>query len=307
MCSGAKRIGITLLLAVVLFALVLPAATIAYAASDIPAIIVSDSTGKAGDTVDVSVSLSNNPGIIAMRLHVEYDEAALRLVRTIDKGVLGNATHYPGPAFHSPYILMWVNGTARSNYDVNGEIATMKFEILKDTNSTPITVTYDLDKYDILNADDQKVKFSVKNGTVSTVPSKNPEKEAAGSDRGEELSASGSEANQTSAGQGSPNTETSANQGPSNTDTALNTSNTSNAAETAATETTEAAKETVANKFQLFSKDGIPLANSETGQTIPSWIWILIAALVIAAVMIVIINVRKRRKNGVGNIRRQMK
>ena len=41
-------------------------------ANNEPAIIISETEGKPGDTVTITVSLRNNPGIIAARLSLTY-------------------------------------------------------------------------------------------------------------------------------------------------------------------------------------------------------------------------------------------
>ncbi|MBQ7751956.1 MAG: hypothetical protein IJR79_03185, partial [Clostridia bacterium] len=48
-------------------------------AEDEATIKVSQSEAKAGETVEVTVSLENNPGIISMLLSVSYDKRTLTL------------------------------------------------------------------------------------------------------------------------------------------------------------------------------------------------------------------------------------
>ena len=272
------RISIVMMLAALFVTLALPAMALPAAASDSPTITVSDSTGKAGELIDVSISLANNPGIIAMRLNVGYDESVLRLVNTVDKGVLGKAVHYPGPDFHSPYILFWVNGTSRTNYTASGDIATLQFEILKDAVNSPITVSYDLKGYDILNADDQTVEFSIKNGIVSTVK--------------ETVKDSVKEENGYVNGSGKP--------GPGNE--AANLSTGTSGAVTSENPNLviippDVFEESGGKSSKLFSGFGIPLASGEETQRVSWWVWILIAIGINAIGMIVIVRINRRSKN----------
>ena len=130
---------------------------------------VSTVKGTAGKTVDVNVSLSNNPGMVAMTLNITYNTSALRLVSVKDAGVLGSSSHKP--EYSSPYTLSWANDTATSNYTVNGTIATLSFEIIDATpvGDYPITVSYDYNNYGIYNKDLNRVNFNTENGTVQVI------------------------------------------------------------------------------------------------------------------------------------------
>lgn len=80
-----------------------------------------------GDTVTVDVNITSNPGIIAMRLLVEYDTSVLTLIGAEDKGVLGISQFTE--TYDSPFALVWSNGTATTNYTVTGTIATLTFKV----------------------------------------------------------------------------------------------------------------------------------------------------------------------------------
>ena len=43
-----------------------------------------------GDTVDVNISLSNNPGIVSATIKVYFDSSVLTLLNVSDAGVLGS-------------------------------------------------------------------------------------------------------------------------------------------------------------------------------------------------------------------------
>ena len=58
------------------------------AAEGSAAVSVGSASGKAGDTVTVNVDLTQNPGVIAMNLNVNYDEKQLELVGVNNSGVL---------------------------------------------------------------------------------------------------------------------------------------------------------------------------------------------------------------------------
>ena len=105
-----------------------------------------------------------------MLLNVGYDSDALALTSVTDAGVLGSQSHSNDLTL-KPYILFWSNGTATSNYMVNGKIVTLSFTIKDgaEEKDYPITVTYDIDNDDILNVDFNPVEFAVVNGKVTVI------------------------------------------------------------------------------------------------------------------------------------------
>ena len=131
-------------------------------------IVVENAKGRAGSTVDVTVSIENNPGIISMLLNVDYDKNALTLTGVADAGVLGNSSHSDNFAA-TPYSLYWSNGTATQDYTTNGIIATLTFTINNDTvcGDYPITVSYDIDN--IFNYEFDPVSFNTENGKISVI------------------------------------------------------------------------------------------------------------------------------------------
>ena len=133
----------------------------------VPAINVSSVTGKIGDIVDVKISLSDNPGIIAMRLGVKFDDSVLRLVEAIDSGMLGNRQHQNRYGA-SPYMLFWENGVSSTNFTSSGDVVTFRFEILSETAGSPVTIFYDGAKFDVLDVNLKPVHFEVNGGSVST-------------------------------------------------------------------------------------------------------------------------------------------
>ena len=131
------------------------------------AIVVSEAYGRTGDTVDVTLSLENNPGIIAMGLRVHFDTTKLKLVEAVD------AKTMPGGLFSnvlsSPFRMVWEDSLSLTDYKVNGVIATLRFEVLDGSalGETPVSVTYDPDE--IYNVDMQNVAFETKAGGINIV------------------------------------------------------------------------------------------------------------------------------------------
>lgn len=65
---------------------------------------ITDVTGVAGSTVEVYVSVANNPGIISLRNTITYDTSTLELIAVQDCGLLAGYTT-PSATITSPYTL----------------------------------------------------------------------------------------------------------------------------------------------------------------------------------------------------------
>ena len=142
------------------------AATMNVFAADGPAIVVNNVSGKPGDTVDVVISLENNPGIIGAKLYISYDSDVLELTAKPTPGDDFSDMSYAKYLTDNPYNLLW-DGSLDGNNTANGTFATLIFKI-KDTapvGTTAITVTYKDDA--IYDEDWSNVNFAIVNGSVT--------------------------------------------------------------------------------------------------------------------------------------------
>ncbi len=120
----------------------------------------------AGRRVAVNISLVNNPGIVSVKLRVNFNAEVLTLVEVNDLGNLGTAEHKP--ELVSPYTLAWNNDTVAENFTYNGAIVTLVFEVAEDATvgDYPVEISYDYSNYDIYNINLEKVKFYTTNGSI---------------------------------------------------------------------------------------------------------------------------------------------
>lgn len=132
------------------------------------ALTVSGGTAKAGETVQVTVDLSGNTGLVAARLHLDYDPSVLTLTQVQDGGLLGNASFVPGNDLTAvPYTVLWEDALTHENYTGDGTLVTFTFRIAADAEAgiTPVTLTVDEDStYDV---DLQNAACAVTNGAVT--------------------------------------------------------------------------------------------------------------------------------------------
>lgn len=132
-----------------------------------PTIVVSEVSGTPGETVDVVISLENNPGIISMRLEISYDSDTLELVgKKAGNSFMGMAFSQRYTA--NPYIANWVDSLNPDNTTC-GTFVTLTFKIKEDSleGMAPVTVDYVPD--DVYNFAWDNVDFAVADGGVDVV------------------------------------------------------------------------------------------------------------------------------------------
>lgn len=134
-----------------------------------PQIVMGTATGRAGNTVDVTISLKNNPGINSVRIAVGYDTNAMTLTAIKDAGLLGELSNDPSQMSKSPYTIVWEGDKFDKNFTDNGTIATLTFAVKEGVSegTYPITISYDEDKYDIMDVNMEIVHLDVVNGGVA--------------------------------------------------------------------------------------------------------------------------------------------
>ena len=122
---------------------------------------------NAGDTVEIPVVLSNNPGMVSMQLHLQYDATVMTLEEVRDGGIMGE-NDSSVVLTNVPYILSWANDTAKSNITTTGTLVTLVFKINADavSGTYPVEISYDKNNYDIINVDMNSVDIGIANGAV---------------------------------------------------------------------------------------------------------------------------------------------
>ena len=153
----------TILAFLLMFAVGMP---ISLAASE-PTIAVGSVEGKPGDTVSVPITISSNPGIVALRIFVEYNSDVLRLTEATDGTIfLEGKNTFNDDLSANPYTMLWMDSTSQTDYTTNGTLITLTFEILDAAaGSHPVKLTYDSDS--TFNKDLDNVTLTMQNGSVS--------------------------------------------------------------------------------------------------------------------------------------------
>ena len=125
-----------------------------------------DVTGVAGSTVEVYVSIENNPGIISLRNTICYDTSALELVKVEDCGLLSGYTN-PSTTLDSPYTLRWADSLSVNNNTNNGQLVKITFKIKEETELGSYNIS--VEPIEARKTDGTKVTFIGENATVEVI------------------------------------------------------------------------------------------------------------------------------------------
>ena len=135
-----------------------------YSATGDLTVSASKVTAKAGETVDVDISMKNNPGISSVGLNVGYDSSLLSIEKIAFNPEIGGSTQ-SSQYTRNPARLIWISAT--QNYYGDARIATITFKVNENAPAgaeSNLTISYDED--DIYNIDEDNVFCVVENGSV---------------------------------------------------------------------------------------------------------------------------------------------
>ncbi len=132
-------------------------------------IVASTAEGSVGNTVNVTVSLTNNPGLISAKVKVLYDSAVLKLVGyEAGNFAAGGYSWGDKDKADGSFIINWCDAI---NPDSTADLlAILTFEVLEGAADgfTPITLQFDCDG-DMFNAAGDTIWFDAVGGGVEIV------------------------------------------------------------------------------------------------------------------------------------------
>ena len=123
-------------------------------------------TARPGETVEIPLTLSGNPGISSMKLSVWYDDSVLTLVSAALDPVFADA----GGAMvmvndsANPVVLLWMIPDGEIRQD--GAFAALTFTVRDDAPETFAPVSISFDPEDVYNADETDIPMNIEDGGV---------------------------------------------------------------------------------------------------------------------------------------------
>ena len=85
-------------------------------------------SGDAGQTVEVPIVITQNPGVVAFGVQIEYDSTKLTLTQKPTIGdVMGGTITQSQYLTSNPYMVLFDSSTASTNITATGTLMTMSF------------------------------------------------------------------------------------------------------------------------------------------------------------------------------------
>ena len=115
--------------------------------------------GKAypGGSVELTISIANNPGVISLRNSVTFNMDIFTLESVEDLGLLNGFTT-PAPKKVSPYTLRWADALATENNFANGDLIKVTFTV--NENAAPGKYAVTAAHLEARNAGGEKIYFT---------------------------------------------------------------------------------------------------------------------------------------------------
>ncbi len=122
-----------------------------------------------GQTMDVTISLENNPGVAVIIMALSYDQTLLTLNSITYNTAMGGSGQNPG-SYNSPVNLTWYN---TANYAGNGVFVTLNFTVSKEAEVGDVAVVaLNSTAGDVSDVYETPVAYKLNNGAVSVVEPK---------------------------------------------------------------------------------------------------------------------------------------
>lgn len=163
----APRKIISIFLVALMLASMLPTTVFAATAPKVTAASV-EKEMIAGQTVDVDITLSDNPGITGGTVKIEFEKAKLKLtsVKNTDQTITSTYYGYSVmPITSGSYTLGWDGDLMSADLTGNGVIATLTFEVLDTATVGDSAIT--VSNVDFVNAAAESVAGTGVNGKVT--------------------------------------------------------------------------------------------------------------------------------------------
>ena len=151
----------------------------AFAEDSVPTIYAEKVDAMPGDTVDIHVSVKNNPGFVSMQIKATYDPNVLTLTGATLEAAGMNDNSAPVEEADGEYWIDFSNDTARKDNTADGSVYTLTFQVNKNAavKSYPVALKFEYGlnyNEDLLSfvAQDTAVNVICKHADLQTVAAK---------------------------------------------------------------------------------------------------------------------------------------
>lgn len=130
-------------------------------------LVIDSVEAKAGDTVNINVSIKDNPGLAAGKYEVDYDSNVMKVIDNgYDKGdlIADEAMVFVGNTKQYPNIVVW---TGSQDILGDGVIMTMTIKISDNAKAGEYPITILSDSLEMINAKQEKMLPDIEAGKIT--------------------------------------------------------------------------------------------------------------------------------------------
>ena len=139
----------------------------AFAADSVPTIYAEEVDAMPGDTVDIHVSVKNNPGFVSMQIVATYDPNVLTLKDTTLEAAGMNDNSAPVEEADGEYWIDFSNDTARKDNTADGSVYTLTFQVNNNAAVKSYSVTLQFNYG--LNYNEDMLSFVAQDTAVNVI------------------------------------------------------------------------------------------------------------------------------------------
>ena len=139
----------------------------AFAEDSVPAIYAEKVDAMPGDTVDIHVSVKNNPGFVSMQIVATYDPNVLTLTGATLEAAGMNDNSAPVEEADGEYWIDFSNDTARKDNTADGSVYTLTFQVNKNAavKSYPVALRFNYG----LNYNEDMLSFVAQDTAINVI------------------------------------------------------------------------------------------------------------------------------------------
>ena len=135
-----------------------------------PTVIISNANAKRGNTVTLSVSIVNNPGILGMSLSLSYDENIMQLTKVENGQAFNNVLDMNhSKEFGNGCVFLWDGEDISQDQIADGEILKLEFKILDSARVGKTPVVLLDDEEGTVDRDLNTVDLDINSGYITVI------------------------------------------------------------------------------------------------------------------------------------------
>ena len=148
-----------------------------------PGISLSSAEAQPGESVNLTVTLTGNPGITSIDFSVQYDAKQFELTAKKNGTLLGGTMNSQS-IDKIPYYCGWINSLQRENCKEDGVLITLTFKVKDGAYNGKQAISFTGTSVTGYDADIKAVTFAAENGYIEVKNGKEPPKPTAPSGGG---------------------------------------------------------------------------------------------------------------------------